>query len=71
MFMHLVFDDHGDVDEHVVQLLDAALQPHDVFVASLDLVQGLLVDLRVHYLGGKEAVRSVLRWEIKTQSEAV
>lgn len=41
---NLVLDQHGDVDKHVVELFDAAFQSHDVFVASFDLIQGLLVD---------------------------
>ena len=44
---HLVLHQHGDVDEHVVKLLDAALQPHDVLVPALDLAEGLLGNLRV------------------------
>lgn len=47
---YLILDQHGDVHKHVMELLDAALQPHDVFVSGFDLVQGLLVDLGVHDL---------------------
>ena len=48
---YLVLHQHGDVHEHVVKLLDAALQPHDVLVPSLDLTEGLLGNLRVDDLG--------------------
>lgn len=48
--MYLILNQHGDVHKHVMELLDAALQPHDVFVSGFDLVQGLLVDLGVHDL---------------------
>lgn len=50
---YLVLDEHGNVHEHVVKLFDAALEPHDVFVTSLDLIQSLLVDLWVHDLEKK------------------
>lgn len=43
--VYLVFHQHGDINKHVMKLLDAAFQPHDVFVTGLDLVQGLLVNL--------------------------
>lgn len=44
---YLVLHQHGDVHEHVMKLLDAALQPHDVLVPPLDLAEGLLRNLRV------------------------
>ena len=44
---YLVLNKHGDVHKHVMELLDAALQTHDVFVSRLDLIQSLLVDLRL------------------------
>ena len=53
----LVLHQHGDVDKHVVQLLDAALQPHDVLVPPLDFTQRLLRDLRVHDLQGGQGKR--------------
>lgn len=65
--VYLVLNQHGDIDKHVMELFDAAFQPHDVFVTSLNLIQGLLVDLRVHDLGGAETktdrVRSAEEWE--------
>ena len=42
---YLVLHQHGDVHKHVMELLDAALQTHDVFVSRLNLIQSLLVDL--------------------------
>lgn len=45
----LRFDEEGDVDEHVVQLLDARLQPNDVVVSSRDVRQGSLRLLRLHH----------------------
>ena len=47
---YLVLNKHGDVHKHVMELLDAALQPDDVLVSGFDLVQGLLGDARVHDL---------------------
>lgn len=44
---YLVLHQHGNVHEHVVKLLDAALQPHNVLVPPLDLAEGLLGNLRV------------------------
>lgn len=44
---YLILHQHGDVHEHVVELLDATLQPHDVLVPPLDLAEGLLGNLRV------------------------
>ena len=41
MHSHLRFDKHGHVHEHVVQLLDALLQLHDVVVSRLDVLQRL------------------------------
>lgn len=41
---YLVLNQHGNVNKHVMELLDAAFQSHNVFVTSFDLVQGLLVD---------------------------
>lgn len=46
---HLALDQHGHVDEHVVQLTDAVFQLDDLSVPGLDLVQGLLRHLRVHF----------------------
>lgn len=46
--MYLTLDEHGDVHEHVVQFLYAALQPYDVFVTRLDLAQRLLGDSRIY-----------------------
>lgn len=57
--VYLILNQHGDIDKHVMELFDAVFQPHDVFVTSFDLMQGLLVDLRVHDLrreGGRECV---------------
>lgn len=48
--VYLILNQHGDIDKHVMELLDAVFQPLDVFVTSFDLIQGLLVDLRVHDL---------------------
>lgn len=48
--MYLILNQHGDVNKHVMQLFDATFQSHDIFVTSLNLIQGLLVDLRVHDL---------------------
>lgn len=47
---YLILHQHGNVHKHVVKLLDAALQPHDVLVPSLDLAEGLLGNLRVNDL---------------------
>lgn len=47
---YLILHQHGDVHKHVMKLLDAALQPHDVLVPSLDLTEGLLRNLRVNDL---------------------
>ena len=60
---HLVLHQHGDVHEHVVELLDAALQPHDVLVPALDLAEGLLGNLRVDDLW-----RATERWTIGPQA---
>lgn len=46
---YLAFDQHGHVDEHVVQLADAVFQLDDLSVSGLDLVQSLLGHLRVHF----------------------
>lgn len=43
--VYLVFHQHGNINKHVMKFFDAAFQPHDVFVTSLNLIQGLLVDL--------------------------
>lgn len=53
---YLALHQHGDVDKHVVQLLDAALQTDDVFVSGLDFAQRLFGNARVHNLrkGGEE-----------------
>lgn len=48
---YLILNQHGDIDKHIMKLFDAAFQPHDVLVASFDLIQGLLVDLGLHDLG--------------------
>lgn len=47
---YLILHQHGDVHKHVMELLDAALQPHDVFVPTLNLAEGLLGDLGVNDL---------------------
>lgn len=46
---YLAFDQHGHVDEHVVQLADAVFKLDDLGVSGLDLVQSLLGHLRVHF----------------------
>ena len=60
---HLVLHQHGDVHEHVVKLLDAALQPHDVLVPALNLTEGLLGNLRVDDLW-----RAAEKWTIGPQA---
>lgn len=45
---YLALDQHGHVDEHVVQLADAVFELDDLGVSGLDLVQGLLGHLGVH-----------------------
>lgn len=45
---YLALDQHGHVDEHVVQLADAVFKLDDLGVSGLDLVQGLLGHLGVH-----------------------
>lgn len=44
---YLILYQHGDVHKHVMKLLDAALQPHNVLVPPLDLTERLLGNLRV------------------------
>lgn len=44
---YLILHQHGDVHKHVMELLDAALQPHDILVPTLNLTEGLLGNLRV------------------------
>lgn len=48
--LYLAFHQHGNVNKHVVQLLDAALQTDDVFVSGFNFTQGLFGDARVHDL---------------------
>lgn len=48
--LYLALHQHGDVDEHVVQLLDAALQTDDVFVSGFDFAQCLFGNSRVDNL---------------------
>lgn len=45
---YLLFDQHGHVLEHVVQLFDAVLQFHNVLMSGLDVLQGLTRRVRVH-----------------------
>lgn len=45
---YLIFHQHGDVHKHVMELLDAALQPYDVLVPTLNLAEGLLGNLGVN-----------------------
>ena len=47
---YLIFHQHGDVHKHVMELLDAALQPYDVLVPTLNLAEGLLGNLGVNDL---------------------
>lgn len=47
---YLILHQHGDVHKHVMELLDAALQPHDVLVPTLNLAEGLLGNLGVNDL---------------------
>ena len=47
--IYLALHQHGHVQEHVVKLTDASLQFHDLRVSSLDLVEGLLGYLGVHF----------------------
>lgn len=44
---YLILHQHGDVHKHVMELLDAALQPHNVLVPTLNLTEGLLGNLGV------------------------
>lgn len=46
---YLALDQHGHVNKHVMQLADAVFQLDDLGVSGLDLVQGLLGHLRVHF----------------------
>lgn len=46
--VYLALNQHGHVDEHVVQLADAVFELDDLGVSGLDLVQGLLGHLGVH-----------------------
>lgn len=49
-FLHasyLILHQHCDVHKHVMELFDAALQPHDVLVPTLNLAEGLLGNLGV------------------------
>lgn len=48
--LYLAFHQHGNVNKHVVQLLDATLQTDDVFVSGFNFTQGLFGDTRVHDL---------------------
>lgn len=48
--VYLALHQHGDVYEHIVQLLDATFQTDDVFVSGFNLTQGLFRDPRVHNL---------------------
>lgn len=50
MQYYLVLNQHGNINKHVMELLDAAFQSHNVFMTSFDLIQGLLVDFWVHDL---------------------
>lgn len=47
---YLILHQHGNVHKHVMELLDAALQPHDVLVPTLNLAEGLLGNLGVNDL---------------------
>lgn len=48
--LYLALHQHGDVNKHVVQLLDAALKTDDVFVSGLNFAQRLFRNTRVHNL---------------------
>lgn len=48
--LYLAFHQHGNVNKHVMQLLDATLQTDDVFVSGFNFTQGLFGDARVHNL---------------------
>lgn len=43
--VYLVLHQHGNIYKHVMELLNAAFQPHDVFMTGFDFIQCLLVDL--------------------------
>lgn len=53
--LYLALHQHGNVNKHVMQLLDAAFQTNDVFVSGFNLAQGLFRDARVHNLHRGEA----------------
>ena len=53
--VYLVLNQHGNIHKHVMELFDAAFQPHDILMTSLNLIESLLVDLRLRDLmKGKE-----------------
>lgn len=53
--LYLALHQHGNVNKHVMQLLDAAFQTDNVFVSGFNLTQGLFRDARVHNLCRGEA----------------
>lgn len=53
---YLALYQHGDVYEHVMQLLDATFQTDNVFVSGFDLTQSLFRDPRVHDLNTEQGV---------------
>lgn len=53
MQYYLVLNQHGNINKHVMELLDATFKSHNVFMTSFNLIQGLLVDFWVHDLQTK------------------
>lgn len=68
--LYLAFHQHGNVNKHVVQLLDATLQTDNVFVSGFNFTQGLFGDARVHDLrrGGGILVLLISATSKKTSS---
>lgn len=54
--VYLALHQHGDVHKHVMQLLYAALQTHNVFVTCFNLIQRLFRDPWIHNLKHKRQI---------------
>lgn len=60
--VYLALHQHGDVHKHVMQLLYAALQTHNVFVTCFNLTQRLFGDPWIHNLQHKRQIYHGVAW---------
>ncbi len=60
--VYLALHQHGNVHKHVMQLLYAALQTHNVFVTCFNLTQRLFGDPRIHDLQHKRLIYHGVAW---------